>query len=100
MFAIGLFLFTLRNQAPVVLTEIVSNLFLLPGLMLFNFGNVKVVGLNFAITQFFAPMGTVLRINAASSLSASLPAMPPPAVRLLRSRVGLADPGSTAALPC
>lgn len=41
MFAIGLFLFALRNQAPVVLTEIVSNLFLLPGLMLFNFGIVK-----------------------------------------------------------
>ena len=36
MFAIGLFLFTLRNQAPVVLSEIVSNLFLLPGLMLFS----------------------------------------------------------------
>ena len=41
MFAFGLFLFALRNQAPVVLTEIVSNLFLLPGLMLFNFGIVK-----------------------------------------------------------
>ena len=41
MFAIGLFLFALRNQAPVVLSEIVSNLFLLPGLMLFNFGIVK-----------------------------------------------------------
>lgn len=41
MFAIGLFLFSLRNHAPVVLTEVVSNLFLLPGLMLFNFGIVK-----------------------------------------------------------
>ncbi|SFN57732.1 diguanylate cyclase (GGDEF) domain-containing protein [Formivibrio citricus] len=41
MFAIGLFLFALRNQASVVLTEIVSNLFLLPGLLLFNFGIVK-----------------------------------------------------------
>ena len=41
MFAIGLFLFALRNLAPVVVTEIVSNLFLLPGLMLFNFGVVK-----------------------------------------------------------
>lgn len=41
MMAIGLFLFALRNLAPVVLTEIVSNLFLLPGLMLFNFGIVK-----------------------------------------------------------
>ena len=36
MFAIGLFLFALRNQVPVVLSEIVSNLFLLPGLMLFT----------------------------------------------------------------
>lgn len=44
MFAIGLFLFALRNQAPVVLSEIVSNLFLLPGLMLFNFGIVKATG--------------------------------------------------------
>lgn len=44
MFAIGLFFFALRNQAPVVLTEIVSNLFLLPGLMLFNFGIVKASG--------------------------------------------------------
>lgn len=44
MFAIGLFLFSLRNQAPVVLSEIVSNLFLLPGLMLFNFGIVKATG--------------------------------------------------------
>lgn len=44
MFAIGLFLFSLRNNAPVVLTEIVSNLFLLPGLMLFNFGIVKATG--------------------------------------------------------
>ncbi|MFT3848220.1 MAG: hypothetical protein QM739_05935 [Propionivibrio sp.] len=41
MFAVGLFLFSLRNLAPVVLTEVVSNLFLLPGLMLFNFGIVK-----------------------------------------------------------
>ncbi|MFB0934981.1 MAG: GGDEF domain-containing protein [Propionivibrio sp.] len=41
MMAIGLFLFALRNLAPVVLTEIVSNLFLLPGLILFNFGIVK-----------------------------------------------------------
>lgn len=44
MFAIGLFLFALRNQAPVVLSEIVSNGFLLPGLMLFNFGIVKATG--------------------------------------------------------
>ena len=44
MFAIGLFLFALRNQVPVVLSEIVSNLFLLPGLMLFNFGIVKATG--------------------------------------------------------
>ena len=44
MFAIGLFLFALRTQASVVLTEIVSNLFLLPGLMLFNFGIVKATG--------------------------------------------------------
>ena len=44
MFAIGLFLFALRNQAPVILTEIVSNIFLLPGLMLFNFGIVKASG--------------------------------------------------------
>ena len=44
MFAIGLFLFAQRTQAPAVLTEIVSNLFLLPGLMLFNFGIVKATG--------------------------------------------------------
>lgn len=44
MFAIGLLLFALRNLAPVVLTEIVSNLFLLPGLMLFNFGIVRATG--------------------------------------------------------
>ena len=41
MFAIGLFMFALRNLAPVVVTEVASNLFLLPGLMLFNFGIVK-----------------------------------------------------------
>jgi diguanylate cyclase (GGDEF)-like protein len=44
MFAIGLFLFALRNQAPVLLSEVVSNLFLLPGLLLFNFGIVKATG--------------------------------------------------------
>ena len=44
LFAIGLFLFSLRNQVPVALSEIVSNLFLLPGLMLFNFGIVKATG--------------------------------------------------------
>ena len=44
MFAIGLFLFALRSQAPVLLTEIVSNMFLLPGLLLFNFGIVKATG--------------------------------------------------------
>ena len=44
MFATGLFLFALRNQVPVVFSEIVSNLFLLPGLMLFNFGIVKATG--------------------------------------------------------
>ena len=44
MFAIGLFLFSLRNQVPVVLSEVVSNLFLLPGLMLFNYGIVKAAG--------------------------------------------------------
>src|ERR1035437_7892027 len=44
MFRIGLFLFALRNLAPVVLTEIVSNIFLLPGLMIFNFGIVKPAG--------------------------------------------------------
>ena len=41
LFAIGLFLFALRNLAPVFVTEVISNLFLLPGLMLFNFGIVK-----------------------------------------------------------
>lgn len=41
MIAAGLFLFALRGVGPVVLTEIVSNLFLLPGMMLFNFGIVK-----------------------------------------------------------
>lgn len=44
MFATGLLLFSLRNVAPVVLTEVVSNLFLLPGLMIFNFGIVKATG--------------------------------------------------------
>ena len=44
LFAVGLFLFSLRNQVPVALSEIVSNLFLLPGLMLFNFGIVKATG--------------------------------------------------------
>ena len=44
MFATGLFLVALRTQAPMILTEIVSNLFLLPGLMLFNFGIVKAAG--------------------------------------------------------
>lgn len=44
LFAVGLFLFALRDQAPIVLTEIVSNLFMLPGLMLFNFGIVKATG--------------------------------------------------------
>ena len=44
MFAIGLFLFSLRNLVPAVLSEIVSNIFLLPGLMLFNFGIVKATG--------------------------------------------------------
>ena len=41
LFAIGLFLFALREMASVVLTEVVSNLFLLPGLLLFNFGIIK-----------------------------------------------------------
>ena len=44
MFAIGLFLFALRNLVPAVLSEVVSNLFLLPGLMLFNFGIVRATG--------------------------------------------------------
>lgn len=44
LFAIGLFLFSLRTQVPLVLSEIVSNFFLLPGLMLFNFGVVKAAG--------------------------------------------------------
>lgn len=44
LFAIGLFLFSLRTRAPVVLTEIAANLVLLPGLMLFNFGIVKAAG--------------------------------------------------------
>lgn len=44
LFAVGLLLFSLRNQAPTVLTEVVSNLFLLPGLMLFNFGIVNAAG--------------------------------------------------------
>ncbi|WP_176785771.1 GGDEF domain-containing protein [Propionivibrio dicarboxylicus] len=43
-FATGLFLFALRNVAPPVLSEVASNLFLLPGLMLFNFGVVKAAG--------------------------------------------------------
>lgn len=44
MFAIGLFLFSLRNNVPVVISEIFSNVFLLPGLMLFNFGIAKAAG--------------------------------------------------------
>ncbi len=44
LFAIGLLFFALRNQAPVFVSEVVSNLFLLPGLMLFNFGVVKASG--------------------------------------------------------
>ncbi len=44
LFAIGLFLFALRNHAPVLVSEVVSNVFLLPGLMLFNFGVVKATG--------------------------------------------------------
>lgn len=44
MSAVGLFLFSLRNQAPVVLTEVAADLFLLPGTMLFNFGIVKATG--------------------------------------------------------
>ncbi|MFT3963814.1 GGDEF domain-containing protein [Propionivibrio sp.] len=44
MFAIGLFLFALRNLVPAVLSEVVSNLFLLPGLMLFNFGIARATG--------------------------------------------------------
>lgn len=46
MFAVGLLLFALRNLAPIVLTEIVSNLFLLPGLMLFNYGIARAAGQN------------------------------------------------------
>lgn len=44
MFAMGLFLFSLRNNVPIVVSEIVSNFFLLPGLMIFNFGIVKATG--------------------------------------------------------
>lgn len=44
LFAIGLFLFSLRNQVPQALSEIASNLFLLPGMMLFNIGIVKAAG--------------------------------------------------------
>ena len=44
MFAIGLFLFALRTRVPVVLSEVVSNIFLLPGLMIFNFGIARAAG--------------------------------------------------------
>jgi diguanylate cyclase (GGDEF)-like protein len=44
MFAMGLFLFSLRNNVPVFVSENVSNFFLLPGLMIFNFGIVKAAG--------------------------------------------------------
>ena len=61
MFAIGLFLFALRNQASDVLTEIVANLFLLPGLMLFNFGIVKATDrkppLNFGLALCASAIG-------------------------------------------
>ena len=60
MFAIGLFLFALRSQASVVLTEIISNLFLLPGLMLFNFGIVKA-------TERKPPLGFGLALCAVAS---------------------------------
>ena len=60
MFAIGLFLFALRSQASVVLTEIISNLFLLPGLMLFNFGIVRA-------TERKPPLGFGLALCAVAS---------------------------------
>lgn len=44
MFATGLFLFSLRNIVPPFLTEVVSNVLLLPGLMIFNFGIAKASG--------------------------------------------------------
>ncbi len=44
LFAIGLSLFALRNLVSPVLSEIVSNLFLLPGLMLFTFGIARAAG--------------------------------------------------------
>ena len=44
MFAFGLFLFALRNQVSPVISEIASNFFLLPGLVVFNFGVVKATG--------------------------------------------------------
>ena len=42
--AVGLFLFTLRGQAPALVSELMSNVFLLPGWMIFNFGIVKAAG--------------------------------------------------------
>ena len=44
LFAIGLFLFALRTQVPTVISESLSNLFLLPGLLIFNYGVVKATG--------------------------------------------------------
>lgn len=44
LFAIGLFLFALRTRVPPVVSEILSNLFLLPGLMIFNYGVIKATG--------------------------------------------------------
>lgn len=44
LFAIGLFLFALRTRVSPIISEILSNLFLLPGLIIFNYGVVKAAG--------------------------------------------------------
>ena len=44
MFAVGLFLFSLRNNVPVIVSETLSNVFLLPGLLIFNTGIAKAAG--------------------------------------------------------
>lgn len=44
LFAIGLFLFALRTRVHPIVSEILSNTFLLPGLMIFNYGVIKATG--------------------------------------------------------
>lgn len=68
LFAIGLFLFALRTQVPALLSEIISNVFLLPGLLIFNLGIVKATGRKPPLRSGLAICGLAIAILACLTL--------------------------------